>query len=185
MKEKIISRRVMSNDARLKDLDSKLVAGEVVEKEKEKFVHATLLIPEHLLPYFQTVLARDKANRFIQRLLKQCKQALLVDENLFSSSVNTLYQENHQNLYKKSFYVEASVWCELKQLRLIMNWSICRIMTFLLYLDSTGFFEALPESVLDLVVPRIEIFLQYGKIFLSTKKSKFIRRFYYRRFVPS
>lgn len=185
MKEKIISKRVLGNDSRLKNLDIRLVAGEVVEKEKEKFVHATLLIPEDLVPYFESVLARDKANRFIQRLLKQCKQALLVDESLFSSNVNTLYQETHQNLKKKSFYVEASVWCELKQLRLIMNWSICRIMTFLLYLDSTGFFQALPDSVLDLVVPRIETFLQFSKAFLSSKKSTFIRRFYYRRFVPT
>jgi hypothetical protein len=182
MKEKIFNKRNYTNHSNLYDITYSIKDGEVIEENHTKYVHASLLIPEELIPHFEFILKKVDKKKIIEKLVKQGKQILLTDQEFFSQKINTLYQDENLNLQKKSFRVEASIWCELKQLRSIINWSVCRIMSFLLYLDSTGFFEILEERLLEFVAPRVEKFFQYTKIFVTSKTNQFVRKFYYRRF---
>ena len=182
MKEKIFNKRNFVNHGHLYEITYSVNNGEVKEENHTKYVHASLLIPEELISHFELILLKVDKKMFIEKLVKQGKQILLTDQEFFSKKINTLYQDENLNLQKKSFRVEAGIWCELKQLRSILNWSVCRIMSFLLYLDRTGFFDELGDRLLEFVAPKIEKFFQYTKVFTASRTKQFVRKFYYRRF---
>jgi hypothetical protein len=139
---------------------------------------ATILLPAELKFYFTNATVKTPIGKYLKILLHKYKTLLLTDEIGLKKceKLNTGFQEKGLELEKISFQVEAEVWAELKMLKLALNWSVCRIVSFLVYLDSVCLLEDLPESVAGIVVPKSPDFYFIGRFYFHTKKPTLYRR---------
>ena len=141
----------------------------------------SILLPKKLCPFYLQI--ETKPKKYFKELIRKYKSLLLNDTIGLKEkkSINLGYQEKGQSLKKFSLEIESDVWAELKVLRFALNWSICKILSFLISLDQLGIVENFPESIGGLVVPKKTNFYFIGRFYFSTKKSIFYRRVTYKR----
>ena len=139
---------------------------------------ASILIPIELQTHFVNSTLGTPIGKYLKCLLLKYKTLLLADDFGLRKceKLNLGFQEKGLELEKISFQVEAEVWAELKVLKLALNWSVCRIVSFLVYLDSVCILEDIPESVVGIVVPKSPDFYFIGRFYFHTKKPYFYRR---------
>jgi hypothetical protein len=154
----------------------------IIEKNYTK---ANLLIPEDLKDFYLNQIKKHKTKVYLKELVKNYKSILLngcLEKYNPESKLNTAYQEKDLNLIKMSIYVEAEVWAELKQLKNFLNWSICRIVSFLVYLDWIGIVENIPREVVDMIVPEKNSFSLHYKSEFNSRFCLYRRKLYYRMY---
>ena len=152
----------------------------------------SVLIPEFLEEFYS---ARAKAFRsgYLKFLVESYSYLLLQEydsdeENkqwLGLSSrptLNTGYQQLGMDLQKHYIRVESEVWAMLKQLRNLLNQSVCKIVTFLVYLDWLGIEETIPQEIKQIVVPAKKKFILHYEAQFNTKMWHYTRRSRFKRF---
>ena len=100
----------------------------------------------------------------------------------FEKKLNVGFQKKDLDLQKVNVEVEAESWAELKQLRLCTNWSVCRIVSLLVYFDWMGIAEDIPEKIKSIIVPDKAVILQRYEAVFNPKKSVYTRSFNIRRY---
>ena len=152
------------------------------EKDKKNLIQnkyiASILIPKNLNSHFTNNTIHSPVGKYLKILLLKYKTLLLTNEIGLKKceKLNLGFQEKGLELQKLSFQVEAEVWAELKVLKLALNWSVCRIVSFLVYLDSVCILEDIPEDVVGIVVPKTPNYFFISRFYFNTKKPYFYRR---------
>ena len=144
---------------------------------------ASILLPKELNSHFINNTTQTQVGNYLKTLLLKYKNLVLSNEIGLKKceKLNLGFQEKGMELKKISFQVEAEVWAELKMLKLALNWSVCKIVSFLVYLDSVCILEDIPDSVVSIVVPKTPNFYFISRFYFNTKKPYFYRRTHFIR----
>lgn len=97
-------------------------------------------------------------------------------------SLNMGYQKEGMELQKHYIKVESEVWATLKQFRNVLNQSVCKIVTLLVYLDWLGIEESIPLEVKNIVVPEKRSFILHYEAQINSKMGHYTRRSELKRF---
>ena len=177
MKTKTFTHENYSNDSKLK---STLLEGD--GEIKKFFTDGTVLIPDGLFDHYRSKVDTLGVGEYFIYLLKNYRSFLKLDPEDIERKLNLGYQIVGLELHKENIHVECEVWAELKMWKSFLNWSVCRIVTYLVQLDLAGIAEELPERFVSLVSPLLAKFFVKSKIVFSTKMSSYVRRHKIRRF---
>ena len=150
--------------------------------EEHNLTRGSLLIPKELYEHYCEQVKAVKSRSYVKSLLAKYRYLLFLRPEEFETKLNVGYQKTKLDLQKVNVEVEAESWAELKQLRFCMNWSVCRIVTLLVYFDWMGIAEDLPEEIKSIIVPQQARVLQDYKAVFNTKKCIYTRKFTIRRF---
>ncbi len=163
-------------------------------KKVKKFnkVTGSLLIPEFLEEFYCSrscafggnylkFLVENYAYFLLQEYdsEEENKQWLAESPNL---GLNMGYQKLGMDLQKHYIKVESEIWAMLKQLRNVLNQSVCKIVTFMVYLDWLGIEETIPQETKQVIVPVKRSYILHYEAQINTKMHHYTRRSRFRRF---
>ncbi len=174
-----LKKKIIYNQNYKNDFDTKLLSD---GKKISQITRATILVPEFLYDFFLAHGSRKRSREYFNLLLKRYRYILHTDKGEFSGDFNTSYQDEGMNLKAKTISLECETWAEVKVYKQLTNWSCCKIMTYLLYLDYLGVGENIPAEFGNFVIPKEPKFFLCSKIYFNTKTWTYHRRFYYSRF---
>ena len=144
---------------------------------------SSILIPAHLIEFWDSKTGEDEDSRrdYLHLLLKRYR--FLVYNGILEKceALMTKYQAKDQHLHKMAIRPYPEDWAELKQLKAFFNKSICYIVSFLVFLDSLGIAEFIPECLLSFGVPTKAGFRLYTKAIFSRENHFYDRQMQYRR----
>jgi hypothetical protein len=188
MSQKLAYRRQFKNPSHLKVKMPFGADGKINFYNPVRFVvehnltRGSLLIPAEFYEHYCERVKVVKSRAYIKSLLAKYRYLLFMEPEYFAKKLNVGYQKEHLDLQKVNVEVEAESWAELKQLRLCTNWSVCRIVSFLVQLDWMGIAEDLPEEIKSIIVPQTPMVLQRYEAVFNTKKCIYTRSFNIKRF---
>jgi hypothetical protein len=188
MKEKLFYRKQFSNDSYVKvkmpyGADGKINFYNTVRYvEEHNLTRGSLLIPKSLYEHYCERVKAVKSRAYVKSLLAKYRYLLFMRPEDFEKKLNVGFQKKDLDLQKVNVEVEAESWAELKQLRLCMNWSVCRIVSLLVYFDWMGIAEDIPEKIKSIIVPDKAVVLQDYKAVFNPKKCVYTRSFNIRRY---
>jgi hypothetical protein len=188
MKNKSVYPNQFINDALLKWKEG--VKDKKVEKSNK--ARGTILIPQ-CLEEFYCSRAKELGSGYLKYLVESYAYLLLQEYSsdapekewlamIPKQTLNMGYQETGLELQKHYVEVEANIWAMLKQIRNVLNQSVCKIVTLLVYFDWLGIEENIPLEVKQIVVPCKNKFILHYEAQINTKMFHYTRRSKLRRF---